>query len=69
MSSARLGHAMATPCRRLRWDSTVLQRGKPFFIAHVRTASNLIDYFGKNPPSRADVTCVDVNKGQASEFL
>ena len=48
-------------------DSTVPQQGEPFFVAHVRTASNAIDYYGKKLPiSPGMIASVDVITGKRS---
>lgn len=48
-------------------DSTVPQQGEPFYIAHVRTASNGIDYFGKTLSiSPGMIASVDVITGRRS---
>ena len=48
-------------------DSMVPQQGEPFYIAHVRTASNAIDYFGKKLSiSPGMLASVDVITGKRS---
>lgn len=48
-------------------DSTVPQQGEPFYVAHVRTASNTIDYFGKKLSiSPGMLASVDVITGKRS---
>jgi adhesin transport system membrane fusion protein len=48
-------------------DSTVPQQGEPFFVAHVRTANNAIDYYGKKLPiSPGMMASVDVITGKRS---
>jgi adhesin transport system membrane fusion protein len=47
-------------------DSVVPQQGDPYYIAHVRTASNTIDYYGKKLSiSPGMLASVDVITGQA----
>ena len=48
-------------------DSTVPQQGEPFFVAHVRTQTNAVDYFGKKLPiSPGMIASVDVITGKRS---
>jgi adhesin transport system membrane fusion protein len=48
-------------------DSIVPQQGEPFYVAHVRTASNAINYFGKKLSiSPGMVATVDVITGKRS---
>jgi adhesin transport system membrane fusion protein len=48
-------------------DSIVPQQGEPYFIAHVRTESNAIEYFGKKLPiSSGMMASVDVITGKRS---
>ena len=48
-------------------DSIVPQQGEPYFIAHVRTHSNAIEYFGKKLPiSPGMIASVDVITGNRS---
>lgn len=48
-------------------DSTVPQQGEPFYVAHVRTASNSIDYYGKRLSiSSGMLASVDVVTGKRS---
>ena len=48
-------------------DSTVPQQGEPFYVAHVRTASNGIDYYGKKLSISAGMLAsVDVITGKRS---
>lgn len=48
-------------------DSTVPQQGEPFYVAHVRTASNGIDYYGKKLSiSPGMLASVDVITGKRS---
>jgi adhesin transport system membrane fusion protein len=48
-------------------DSIVPQQGEPFYVAHVRTASNAIDYFGKKLSiSPGMLATVDVITGKRS---
>lgn len=48
-------------------DSTVPEHGEPFYIAHVRTDSNTIDYYGKNLSiSPGMLATVDVITGKRS---
>lgn len=50
-------------------DSTVPQQGEPYYVAHVRTASNMIDYFGKKLSiSPGMLASVDVITGKRSVF-
>ena len=48
-------------------DSTVPQQGEPFYLVHVRTASNRIDYFGKKLSISAGMLAsVDIITGKRS---
>jgi adhesin transport system membrane fusion protein len=48
-------------------DSTVPQQGEPYYVAHVRTATNMIDYFGKQLSiSPGMLASVDVVTGRRS---
>jgi adhesin transport system membrane fusion protein len=48
-------------------DSTVPQQGEPYYVAHVRTASNSIDYFGKKLSiSPGMLASVDIVTGKRS---
>lgn len=48
-------------------DSTVPQQGEPFYVAHVRTASNGIDYYGRKLSiSPGMLASVDVVTGKRS---
>jgi adhesin transport system membrane fusion protein len=48
-------------------DSTVPQQGEPYYVAHVRTASNMIDYFGKKLSiSPGMLASVDIVTGKRS---
>jgi adhesin transport system membrane fusion protein len=48
-------------------DSTVPQQGEPFYVAHVLTNSNAIDYFGKKLSiSPGMLASVDIITGKRS---